>query len=176
MYTCPSKNVLSTHDKPIKKPCYNVTSGTRNGRILLGPKERTPFSSSNREKTRYLTLPFLSIVPAASSAGVFCCGAGVGGGVSSAGLGWLSVKGNSTVTSLSEKRVSLNKLPEKNLWSTKCQRRTFDQSIDKTFNQQTVRKESLMNIISEKNIWLRNCRKGTFDQQTMREERLIKIC
>ena len=141
--TSPSKNVLSTHDKPIKKPCYNVTSGTRNGRILLGPKERTPFSSSNREKTRYLTLPFLSIVPAASSAGVFCCGAGVGGGVSSGGLGWLSVKGNSTVTSLSEKKVSL----------TNCQKRTSDQRNAREERLIKALTKRLINKPSEKKVW-----------------------
>ena len=133
----------ATHDKPVKKSCYDVTSGTRNGWILLSPKERTPFLSSNREKTRYLTLPFLSIVPAASSAGVFCCGAGVGGGVSSGGLGWLSVKGNSTVTSLSEKRVSL----------TNCQKRTSDQRNAREERLIKALTKRLINKPSEKKVW-----------------------
>ena len=40
---------------------------------------------------------------------------GVGGGVSSAGLGWLKVKGNSSVTSLLDKKiVTINFAVEQN--------------------------------------------------------------
>lgn len=47
-----------------------------------------------------------SVLPAASSEGT--CGAGVDGGVSSGGLGWLNVNGNSSVTSLIRKERGFN--------------------------------------------------------------------
>ena len=55
---------------------------------------------------KYLSLPFLYILYlpcAASSEGADWTG--VGGGVSSAGLGWIKVKGNSSVTSQLDRKL-----------------------------------------------------------------------
>lgn len=120
-----------------------------------------------KKKTVCSTLPSLSIVPAASSEGVFCCGAGVGGGVSSGGLGWLSVKGNSTVTSLSEKKVSL----------TNCQKRTCDQRNDRLRFVNALIKALTKRSIdkpSERNVWSTNVPKTrTSGQENVGKQRLI---
>ena len=59
-----------------------------------------------QSKQKYFSLPFLQILYlpcAASSEGADWTG--VGGGVSSAGLGWNKVKGNSRVTSQLDKII-----------------------------------------------------------------------
>ena len=57
----------------------------------------------NKSKFSLPSLRMLYLPGAASSEGADWTG--VGGGVSSAGLGWLKVKGNSSVTSLLDKKI-----------------------------------------------------------------------
>lgn len=122
-------------------------------------------SQDSERKKVWSTPPSPSIVPAASSVGTFCCGTGVGGGVSSGGLGWLSVKGNSRVTSLSEK----------NVWSAICQKRTFDQRNvrEERLVKVLTKKKRLIDKLLEKHVWSTNCQKRTSDQQIVGKERLI---
>lgn len=147
-----------THDKPIKKTCYNVTMDES---CSVLKSEHISRQVSERIK-RLLNIP-LGVVPAASSEGVFCCGAGVGGGVSSGGLGWLSVKGNSTVTSLSEKKVSL----------TNCQKRTCDQQNAREERLIKVLTKRLINKLSERNVWSTNFPKRTSSQEIVGKARFI---